>query len=239
MKRAAIYARMSTDKQSSDSPADQVARCREYRYRRGTRSWVDGSTDMRRKAKAIFYGREGSRVAIRAVLCFAILMLLTPLSLSASAADRLILEATPSVRVVSSTKTTHFRQVTKDEREAAKIRIEIRRGKLIWVTREERELIYSAGGIMHHFIEPGGGGYVTVMDQSILSGDLPDGAEVVAELWHPTLRHVPGEKFRYSFVEIESAEDMPKEGGLENEGGDLRPDEHRQGAGGLLPQSGG
>jgi site-specific DNA recombinase len=29
-RRAAIYARMSTDKQSADSPADQVARCREY-----------------------------------------------------------------------------------------------------------------------------------------------------------------------------------------------------------------
>ncbi len=107
------------------------------------------------------------------MLCFAMLMLLSPLSIPASAADRLILEATPSVRVVSSSKTTHFRQVTKDEREAAKVRIEIRGGKLILVTREERELIYSAGGIMHHFIEPGGGGYVTVMDQSI------DGTEVL------------------------------------------------------------
>ncbi len=33
--RAAIYARMSTDRQSSDSPADQIARCREYAARRG------------------------------------------------------------------------------------------------------------------------------------------------------------------------------------------------------------
>lgn len=31
--RVAIYARMSTDKQSADSPADQVARCREYAER--------------------------------------------------------------------------------------------------------------------------------------------------------------------------------------------------------------
>ena len=30
---AAIYARMSTDKQSSDSPADQIARCRSERLR--------------------------------------------------------------------------------------------------------------------------------------------------------------------------------------------------------------
>ena len=28
--RAAIYLRMSTDKQSADSPADQIARCREF-----------------------------------------------------------------------------------------------------------------------------------------------------------------------------------------------------------------
>jgi hypothetical protein len=28
--KAAIYARMSTDKQSADSPADQIARCREF-----------------------------------------------------------------------------------------------------------------------------------------------------------------------------------------------------------------
>ncbi len=33
MKRAAIYARMSADKQSADSPADQIARCREYAER--------------------------------------------------------------------------------------------------------------------------------------------------------------------------------------------------------------
>jgi len=28
--RVAIYARMSTDKQSADSPADQIARCRDF-----------------------------------------------------------------------------------------------------------------------------------------------------------------------------------------------------------------
>ncbi len=33
--RAAIYARMSTDKQSADSPADQIARCREFAVTRG------------------------------------------------------------------------------------------------------------------------------------------------------------------------------------------------------------
>jgi DNA invertase Pin-like site-specific DNA recombinase len=33
--RAAIYARMSTDKQSADSPADQIARCREFARARG------------------------------------------------------------------------------------------------------------------------------------------------------------------------------------------------------------
>jgi DNA invertase Pin-like site-specific DNA recombinase len=33
--RAAIYARMSTDKQSADSPADQIARCREFASTRG------------------------------------------------------------------------------------------------------------------------------------------------------------------------------------------------------------
>jgi len=33
--RAAIYARMSTDKQSTDSPADQIARCREFAAARG------------------------------------------------------------------------------------------------------------------------------------------------------------------------------------------------------------
>ena len=33
--RAAIYARMSTDKQSADSPADQIARCREFAAAQG------------------------------------------------------------------------------------------------------------------------------------------------------------------------------------------------------------
>ena len=31
--RAAIYARMSTDKQADTSPDDQIARCREYAER--------------------------------------------------------------------------------------------------------------------------------------------------------------------------------------------------------------
>src|SRR5262245_7359879 len=34
-RRAAVYARMSTDKQSADSPADQIARCRDYAGRHG------------------------------------------------------------------------------------------------------------------------------------------------------------------------------------------------------------
>ena len=33
--RAAIYARMSADKQSSDSPADQIARCRDFAAAKG------------------------------------------------------------------------------------------------------------------------------------------------------------------------------------------------------------
>ena len=35
--RTAIYARMSTDKQSETSPEDQIARCREFAQARG---WV-------------------------------------------------------------------------------------------------------------------------------------------------------------------------------------------------------
>jgi site-specific DNA recombinase len=35
MTRAAIYARMSTDKQSADSAADQIARCCEFAKARG------------------------------------------------------------------------------------------------------------------------------------------------------------------------------------------------------------
>jgi Resolvase, N terminal domain len=33
--RAAVYARMSTDKQSTDSPADQISRCRDFAESRG------------------------------------------------------------------------------------------------------------------------------------------------------------------------------------------------------------
>ena len=39
--RAAIYARMSTDKQADTSPEDQIARCREYAERQGWQV-VDG-----------------------------------------------------------------------------------------------------------------------------------------------------------------------------------------------------
>ena len=37
MVKAAIYARMSTDKQSAHSPGDQIARCREFAKQRGWR----------------------------------------------------------------------------------------------------------------------------------------------------------------------------------------------------------
>ncbi len=33
--RAAVYARMSTDRQSADSPADQISRCRDFATSRG------------------------------------------------------------------------------------------------------------------------------------------------------------------------------------------------------------
>jgi site-specific DNA recombinase len=35
MNRIAIYARMSSEKQSSDSPKDQIARCRSFAEKRG------------------------------------------------------------------------------------------------------------------------------------------------------------------------------------------------------------
>lgn len=45
--RAAIYARMSTDKESDTSPEDQVARCREYA---GGQGWaVVGASWSRRR----------------------------------------------------------------------------------------------------------------------------------------------------------------------------------------------
>ena len=41
-----------------------------------------------------------------------------------------------------------------------------------WQTRDDRELIYRRSGVYHIFIDPSGGGWVKVLDQSSLPASL-------------------------------------------------------------------
>ena len=72
--RVAIYARMSTDKQSADSPADQIARCREFANSRG---WEVGEelifTDEGISGASIA-GRPALRACLGAVARFDFLL---------------------------------------------------------------------------------------------------------------------------------------------------------------------
>jgi hypothetical protein len=94
---------------------------------------------------------------------------------SALAENRVVLEARVSKVTSVGPEGTTSRELPDTEQE--EIRIEIHDRKLIWVSRENKELHYSFGGITHMFVDPDSGSYVKVVDFREMEGIPRPGAQ--------------------------------------------------------------
>ncbi len=83
---------------------------------------------------------------------------------------RVVLDVTPDTRVIAEQESASREVLAPTDREANRVTIIWDGESYRWVTREGRELIYSSGGVFHTFVDPRGGGWVRVLDQS----DLPE-----------------------------------------------------------------
>lgn len=86
------------------------------------------------------------------------------------AAEYVVLDATPSVRVVSTDKKTVRTVLSKQERAQYRVKVVCRDGRYYLASRDNLELMHSQGGAFHLFTPTGGkSGYLKVCD----SADLP------------------------------------------------------------------
>lgn len=100
--------------------------------------------------------------------------------------DLVVLDAVPTIKVVTSAEHTVRVELEPEQREDARVRIVIRDGKLIWDTGGGHELNYHESGSHHFFIDPLGGGYVEVGDYRTKAeaGFLKSGEPPIVFMWH-------------------------------------------------------
>jgi len=77
---------------------------------------------------------------------------------------QVVLEASPTVRVDSGEGATSRILLSEPDRTKYRVKIIKRGDQYVWASRDDRELVYRLSGAFHFFIEPGGGGYIKVMD---------------------------------------------------------------------------
>jgi len=90
------------------------------------------------------------------------------LVLPASAEDGLVLSAVPTAKVESSSDRTERFSLAPAQAQEFAVVIVKRNGRYFWASRENRELLHSRSGVFDLFIEPGGSGYIKVLDQRAL-----------------------------------------------------------------------
>ena len=98
---------------------------------------------------------------MRLLLSVIILLVFAAPSVSA----QLVLNAAPTVRVVSGDASTERTVLPAGEQEEFRVVITTRNGRYFWASREGAELVHSTSGSFHWFKDPGGGGYVKILDQ--------------------------------------------------------------------------
>lgn len=59
------------------------------------------------------------------------------------------------------------------EREGSRVTLVERDGAFFWATRENRQMVHVPSNLFHYFIDPRGGGYIKVLDQTGLPADSP------------------------------------------------------------------
>ena len=78
---------------------------------------------------------------------------------------RMVLNAVPEIRVSADRDRAGREDLAPEDREENRIVIVKDGESYRWASRENRELIYSYGGVFHSFTDPGGGGWIRVLDQ--------------------------------------------------------------------------
>ena len=90
-----------------------------------------------------------------------------------------VLDATPDTRVVADQESATREVLAPEDRAANRITIVWDGEFYRWVSREDRVLTYSYGGLFHSFTDPRGGGWIRVLDESSLPDLLRfDGADI-------------------------------------------------------------
>ena len=80
--------------------------------------------------------------------------------------SRVVLDATPATRVTADQSSSEREVLTPEQREENRIVIEWDGESYRWRTREDRILVYNFALAFHTFVDPRGGGWVKVLDQS-------------------------------------------------------------------------
>ena len=88
----------------------------------------------------------------------------------------IVLDAKPAVQVESGKDSTKRFLLSNTEQEKYRVRIIKNGPRYLWASRENRELVHHLSGAFHFFIDPLGGGYVKVFDNS----HLPNGCANLA-----------------------------------------------------------
>lgn len=100
---------------------------------------------------------------------------------------QVVLNAAPTVRVVSGEDSTERAVLSEAEREEYRVVITVRDGRYFWTSREGAELVHSRFGAFDWFKDPGGGGYVKVLDAERLPEFLRDPGPRFVYMEHLTI----------------------------------------------------
>lgn len=108
---------------------------------------------------------SNEEIAVNALRTVVLILGLFGLVPVAVAAGRVVLDATPTVRIDSDPEHTRRTVLSGPARLEGRVLVVEREGRYYWATRQNRELLRApSGGAAHYFIDPTGGGYVKVVD---------------------------------------------------------------------------
>ena len=87
---------------------------------------------------------------------------------------QLVLDGTPSSRTSSSDEGSTDETLTEAQKNEFRLLITKLGDEYIWASREQRQLDHYKSGAFHYFVDPTGGGYIKVFDQSVLPDFMKD-----------------------------------------------------------------
>lgn len=87
---------------------------------------------------------------------------------------QLVLQGTPSSRTTSSDEGSTDEILTESQKNEFRLLIAKVGDDYFWVSREQRLLDHYESGTFHYFVDPTGGGYIKVFDQSVLPDFMRD-----------------------------------------------------------------